>query len=310
VDFELNDVQSAIVEAVEALLAQRAGAGRAIELGPKAAYDDDLDRALADAGFTEVALAEETGPLEAVLVVEAVARACGVVSAGAQTLVASQLVGRALPGPVALAQAGRAEPVRFAAHARTVLVVDGEDARVVALEPGDVEPVNSNFGYPMGRLSISSGRGESLGSGSGAVLRNWWRLAVAAEAVGTMRAALDVTVEYVKRRRQFGRAIGSFQAVQHRLAECAVQVEGSRWLAYEAATNGATAEGAAIAAAQAMAAGHRVFNETHQLSGAMGFTREHDLHAWSMRLWALRLELDGVGAHRRAAARARWVDDA
>jgi alkylation response protein AidB-like acyl-CoA dehydrogenase len=43
-----------------------------------------------------------------------------------------------------------------------------------------------------------------------------------------------VTLEYVKRRRQFGRAIGSFQAVQHRLAQCAVQLEGSRWLVYEA----------------------------------------------------------------------------
>jgi len=39
----------------------------------------------------------------------------------------------------------------------------------------------------------------------------------------------------------------------------------------------------------------------------MGFTREHDLHAWSMRLWALRLELDGAAGQRRAVARARWA---
>ena len=44
------------------------------------------------------------------------------------------------------------------------------------------------------------------------------------------------------------------------------------------------------------------------MSGAMGFTREHDLHVWSMRLQALRLELDGASGHKRAAARARWVD--
>jgi len=43
------------------------------------------------------------------------------------------------------------------------------------------------------------------------------------------------------------------------------------------------------------------------MTGAMGFTREHDLHVWSMRLEALRVELGGVSAHRRAIARARWM---
>ena len=109
-----------------------------------------------------------------------------------------------------------------------------------------------------------------------------------------------------ERRRQFGRAIGSFQAVQHRLAECAVRVEGTRWLVHEAAWHGAERERSATAAAYAGATGLRVFRETHQLSGAIGFTREHDLHVWSMRLQALRLELGGVGAWRRALAQARW----
>jgi alkylation response protein AidB-like acyl-CoA dehydrogenase len=121
-----------------------------------------------------------------------------------------------------------------------------------------------------------------------------------------MRAALDTTVEYVKRRRQFGRAIGSFQAVQHRLAECAVWVEGTRWLTYQAAYAQAPPEAAALAAAHATAAAGRVFAETHQLTGAMGFTREHPLHVWSLRLQALRLEAGGVSGHRAAAARLRW----
>ena len=138
-------------------------------------------------------------------------------------------------------------------------------------------------------------------------MRNWWRVALAAEAAGTMGAALHVTVEYLKERRQFGRALGAFQAVQHRLAECAVLVEGARWLAFEAAWHGAPGEASAIAAASATAAAGRVFHETHQLSGAIGFTREHDLHVWSMRLQALRLELRGVRGHRRAIAEARWA---
>jgi alkylation response protein AidB-like acyl-CoA dehydrogenase len=122
-----------------------------------------------------------------------------------------------------------------------------------------------------------------------------------------MRAALDVTLDYVKQRRQFGRAIGSFQALQHRLAECHVLAEGTRWLALEAAWQGACPEVAAGAAAYAAAAAARVFAETHQLSGAIGFTREHDLHVFSMRLVALGLELGGLAEHRRAAARAHWL---
>ena len=306
-DFEANDDQRAILEAVEALLAQRAGPARAILLNAKAAYDGELDAALAEAGFGDVMLADGTGPLEAALVVEAVARAGGVVSAAAASIVAPGAAARSLPGPVAVMTAGDQGPVRFAVHARTLLVDDGDEARVVALEAGDAEPVASSFMVPMGRVRIEPSRGESLGSGSGGRLRAWWRVALAAEMVGTMAAALDVTLDYVKRRRQFGRAIGSFQAVQHRLAECAVLVEGSRWLAFEAAAQDAGEQAAAIAAAYACDAAERVFADTHQLSGAMGFTREHDLHVFSMRLQVLRLELGGAPAHYRAAARARWL---
>jgi len=70
--------------------------------------------------------------------------------------------------------------------------------------------------------------------------------------------------------------------------------------------HGAPAERSSTAAAYALAAAGRVFSETHQLSGAIGFTREHDLHVWTMRLRALCLELGGATAHRRAVTEARW----
>jgi alkylation response protein AidB-like acyl-CoA dehydrogenase len=307
VDFAPSEDQRAIVEAVEALLAQRAGPARAIALNAKAEYDAELDAALAQAGFGDVALGDETGFLEAALLVEAVAKAAGVVSIGASALVAPGAAGRTLAGPVALVPLGAPGPVRFGAHARTALVDAGEDARLVELSPGEREPVASNFMLPMGRVRADAASGHSLGPGSGATLRRWWRLALAAEMLGTLEAALDLTVAYVKRRRQFGRAIGSFQAVQHRLAQCAVLVEGLRWLVYEAAFRSAPPEGSAAAAAHAAAAASHVFRETHQLTGAMGFTREHDLHVWSMRLQALRLELGGATGHRRALARSRWA---
>jgi alkylation response protein AidB-like acyl-CoA dehydrogenase len=311
VDFDPSEEQRAILESVEALLARHAGPRRAIELAAKGEYDTALDRALADAGFAEIARSDGAGPLEAALVVESIARAAGVVAAGAGMLVAPQVAGSALAGPVALARAGDAAPIRFGAHARTLLLLDGGEARALDLPPGTGEPVRSNFGFPAGRIDAAALRGgASLGRGSGERLAAWWRVALAAELVGCMRACLAVTVEYVSKRRQFGRPIGSFQGVQHRLAECAVLVEGSGWLAREAAWLGAPAEAAATAAAQASAAAARVFTDTHQFTGSMGFTREHDLHVWSMRLQALRLELGGVGAHRRAVAEARWTPGA
>ncbi|MGH0038443.1 MAG: acyl-CoA dehydrogenase family protein [Myxococcota bacterium] len=307
-DFERNEDQRAIGEAIQALLRQHAGPARAIELARDDAYDADLEAALCEAGFLDVARGEGTGPLEAALVVEAIAREAGVVSAGAAALVAPGLADREWARPIALARAGPTVPVRFAAQARTLLVLDGDHARVVPLEAGRVRPVRSNFGYPMGAPDGAVlGGGESLGPGSGERLLAWWRVALAVECVGAMDAALARTVEYLGQRRQFGRAIGSFQAVQHRLAQRKLELEGSRWLAYEAAFRGAEVEASAAACAYAVAAAALGFRELHQLSGAIGFTREHDLHVWSMRLKALELELGGAGAHRRALARARWL---
>jgi alkylation response protein AidB-like acyl-CoA dehydrogenase len=306
VDLDLSADQQAIADAVASLLQRHAGAARAVELSRKAEYDGALEQALREAGFLDVATGDETGLLEAALVTEAVAKAGGCVAIGALALVAPGLLAEPPPGPVAVTSLEHRGPVRFAALARTLLVDAGPEARVVELAPGAVPPVRSNFGYPMGSVASRLGKGRSLGPGTGERLRSLWRLALAAEALGCMGAALDLTVEYVKRRRQFGRAIGSFQAVQHRLAQCAVLREGVRWLVYEAAWQGAPEQGAALAAAHACAAAGQIFAETHQLTGAMGFTREHDLHVWSMRLQALRLEAGGEAGHRRAAALARW----
>jgi alkylation response protein AidB-like acyl-CoA dehydrogenase len=305
VDFELDADQGNIVEAIESLLARHAGPERAIELAAKGGYDTALEQALAEAGY--LGLARDVGPLEAALLVEAVARAGGVVAVAAAALVAPLVAERELAGPVALVEAASGAPARYAAQARTLLVLDGDEARIVLPEPGDVAPLESSFGFPMGRVAReAASRGESLGSGRAERLRAAWRVALAVETAGTLAGALQTTLDYVKQRRQFGRAIGSFQGVQHRLAHCAVQVAGARWLALESAWQGAPQEGAAIAAGYAAAAAKRIFDETHQFCGAMGFTREHELHVWSMRLQALRLELGGVASHRSAAAGARW----
>jgi alkylation response protein AidB-like acyl-CoA dehydrogenase len=216
------------------------------------------------------------------------------------------LTGRALSAPIALVSASDPAPVRFAAHARTWIVDRGDAAELITVEPGLAEAVKTQFMVPLGRIPRPLPAGESLGAGSGERLRALWRLALAAQALGAMRAAFDLTLDYVKRRRQFGRPIGSFQVIQHRLAECFILIEGGRWLTYESAAGGAPAENSALAAAQVLTSADRIFREMHQFSGAMGFTDDHRLHLWTMPLQALRLELGGPGAHARAAARCRW----
>jgi len=318
-NFESNEEQQAILEAIDRLLEQHAGPARAIELNRQGQYDDTLHQLLDESGFTTIAsdLATENGPagLEAALIVEAVARAGGVVACAAQMLVAPAVREASIAGPIALCtldDLAKPVPLRFGAHAKTLMVLGIGDVHVIPLTTGELEPVRSSFGYPMGRLTEAnrffdlSAAGDCLGPEAAQTMANWWRLSLAVEAVGTMDAALTHTVEYLKQRRQFGRAIGSFQAIQHRLSLCAIGIEASRWLVREAAYHGAQNEAVAAAAAFTLETADQVFTETHQMSGAIGFTCEFDLHVWSMRLLALRQELGGVGGARRALVEARW----
>ncbi|MET7385425.1 acyl-CoA dehydrogenase family protein [Streptomyces sp. NPDC005529] len=103
---------------------------------------------------------------------------------------------------------------------------------------------------------------------------------LAAEAVGAADRALERTVEHVRTREQFGRAIGSFQAVKHRLADVYVGVRAARSAAYYAAWaagTGAERVGG-LALAQALEALRTAASEGIQLHGGVGFTWEHDAH--------------------------------
>jgi hypothetical protein len=313
VDFDLDADQHAISSAVGAILDRHAGADRMRELGgdgPR--YDHDLDAVLAERGYLDL-VDGRRGHIEAALVVEAIANGLGVIAAGARLLVAPALgPGADVAGPVAVVPAHHSGPGRFLADARTIVVVEADAVRVVKPAPGTLTPVRSRMGFPMGQMIPSTVDEASIDGGTRLDVdpervSAWWRVALAAELVGTMRAVLDRTVDHVTNRRQFDRAIGSFQAVQHRLAECAVAIEGSRWLVLEAAWRDAPAEAAAAALTQASAAAHRVFTDAHQFHGAMGFTTEHDLHLWTVRLPALTVEARALGRPATALARTRWT---
>jgi hypothetical protein len=140
------------------------------------------------------------------------------------------------------------------------------------------------------RLDRAPGRpiGAIPGSAALARARDLACIALSAEQVGAAQRALELTVAYTKVRVQFGRAIGSFQALQHRMAGLHVLVESARSLSYAAA--GAAAEGAADLGLRAAAAKvycsealARAAGEMIQLHGAIGITWEHDAHRYLKR---------------------------
>ncbi|GGR91485.1 acyl-CoA dehydrogenase [Streptomyces humidus] len=107
---------------------------------------------------------------------------------------------------------------------------------------------------------------------------------LACEAVGAAGRALERTVEYLGQRVQFGRVIGSFQAVQHRLADVYVQIQAARSAAYYAAwATGRTEDVGGLALAQALEALRLAAAEGVQLHGGIGFTWEHEAHLYFKR---------------------------
>ena len=139
-------------------------------------------------------------------------------------------------------------------------------------------------GRPIGAIPGSA----IPGSAALARARDLACIALSAEQVGAAQRALELTVAYTKVRVQFGRAIGSFQALQHRMAGLHVLVESARSLSYaaaDAAAEGAAdlglhAAGAKVYCSEALA---RVAGEMIQMHGAIGITWEHDAHRYLKR---------------------------
>jgi alkylation response protein AidB-like acyl-CoA dehydrogenase len=116
-------------------------------------------------------------------------------------------------------------------------------------------------------------------------------LAAAAELVGLSARMLDMTTEYVQSRRQFGVAIGSFQAVKHALANCLIQIEFARpavWRAGLSLSNGDPDAASHVSMAKALAsdAARQAAKTSIQCHGAMGYTVEYDLQLFVKRAWA------------------------
>ncbi|ADT97125.1 acyl-CoA dehydrogenase family protein [Mycolicibacterium gilvum] len=130
---------------------------------------------------------------------------------------------------------------------------------------------------------------------------------LAVEQVGAAQHLLDLSVDYAKNRLQFGRPIGSFQAVKHRLADDLVAVEHARSTAYHAVwalSDGSDDPALAVSIAQATtsAAFVRVATDTIQVHGGIGFTWEHQAHLYYKRAYTDAALLGGAEEHRARVA--------
>ncbi|MFI9834693.1 acyl-CoA dehydrogenase family protein [Streptomyces sp. NPDC051913] len=188
-----------------------------------------------------------------------------------------------------------------------LFAVEGDAAGVTRLRLDPLDPTRR-----LARLDLDGAPALRVGADGDATayLRTVLDLAVvalAAEQVGGAQACLDAAVEYAKVRVQFGRPIGSFQAVKHKCADMLLKVEGARSAAYHALSaaagdNGELPVSAALAAAYCADAFTHAAKENIQLHGGIGCTWEHDAHLYLRRAKSSELLLGSPAAHRRRLA--------
>lgn len=270
-------------------------------------YAEDLRSALEDAGFLDLALDDREAATTAGLILAELSK-LPVALELTGTLFVRPAVAMDMPGPVALIWGDSGALARFLPQARTACIVAEGAVRIVELGQGDVEPVESLFAYPMGRLAPAAvSRARPLPASSVALVTRWWQIGIALELYGALDGAFRLTLNHVVDRKQFGRPLGTFQAVQHRLAMSASAIEGIRWLAFAAIASRSQAS-AALAAGHAQQVCRDVIYNLHQFSGAMGLTLEYPLHLYTYRAKFLQSELGGALNNFAAAADEIWPE--
>ncbi|MFJ8669833.1 acyl-CoA dehydrogenase family protein [Streptomyces sp. NPDC093600] len=249
--------------------------------------------------FTELGRHAVPGPL-----VETVAAAALLDRSGDATAATAWLPGIAAGKTVAsLCLLSDDSPYALDAHAAdAVFVVDGDAVRL-AEATGPVQPSADParlLARPLGGTVLARGPEVAAAAAHAADVA---ALATAAQALGLGRALLVRTVAYARQRTQFGVAIGSFQAVKHRLADVLLALEFAQpllhgaavALAGEDAAAGRDVAAAKVAACEAACAAARTALQIH---GALGYTDELDLSLWIRKARALRSAWGTPGACR------------
>ncbi len=321
-DFDLTEDQKEIKRVAHELLAARSPWAKVREAAEAGAYDRALSAELVELGWPGIAVSEEhggqgLGTIELAVLAEELGYACAATPLvpAAATALAIDAAGsdaqreRWLPGLGAgelSAGLGARDLIADGEGADVILLLDGDGASLLhGAEATGIDAIDPTRRY----ASLSAGdggaeAGEPLGAGAAERVR----IILAAELLGVCQRALEMTLEYVKDRKQFGVPVGSFQAVAHRCAQMLRDTESVRSATYFAAWAAESdperlPEAAALAAAAAADAGREVTASAIQAHGGIGFTWEADVH-WLYKRAQLDVALLG-GARRHRATLAR-----
>ncbi len=307
-NFDLTDDQREIKRTAREFLAARYPSETIRRIALDGEPDPHWDE-IVELGWPQIA---EFGFVELAVVAEELGYALApspLASTWAASLLHPELEGRGTvamwdeDGPLVEA-GGRLTGAKIAvpnADVADAIVVRGEDGRLFVCTGAEIEPARSlDATRPLFTVRFDSTPADEIPA------RPWYPVyvAAAAEAVGVAARVTEMTVAYAKERKQFGRAIGSYQAVSHACAQMFLESEGARSVTYWAAwaldhDPEAASTAAYSAKAYASDAAVNVTRAALQLHGGIGFTWEHDLHLFLKRAEA--------GAH--AFGDARWHRD-
>ena len=342
-EFAFTDEQAMIAETAQSFFRENATSVRT----RAAMKADGIDRALwtafcqelglsgvglpeeyggAGLGMVEFAiLAEAAGALVAAIPLLGLVTAARAIAAGGSDTQKAEWLPRLISGE-AIAAAESVPAMRFEGGKLTgvidpvphgavadlfVIVAPGHAWLVRADAPGvSVKPyVTMDQTRPMACVTLEGAAAEELADPESAIaaLTSGGWLCLAAEALGGAQEALARTVDYAKERVQFGRAIGSFQAYKHRLADMMIEIEQARSAVYWAAC---AMDEQSVEAALALHAAKSFCADTYvmcagnmiQLHGGIGFTWEHDAHLFFKRARSILSMLGSGNFHREQVA--------
>jgi alkylation response protein AidB-like acyl-CoA dehydrogenase len=325
-NFDLNDEQQEIKRTAHEFLASRFKPEKVRELADADSYDDGLWNQISELGWPGIAISEDDGGqglgmVELAVLLEESGYACApspllgtagaalVISAAGSDEQRAEWLPKLATGEATGAFGGYADGSSTVfcdlPRADVVVTFDGEGALVAPASEVDFEPfkaIDSTRSYGL----VSEAAGERL-PGDVDAGRDRLAVAIAAELTGIAQRTLEMATEYARERQQFGRPIGAYQGVSHRIAAMLLGVEESRSLTYFAAWT-ADAEpdslpmAAAMAGARSADAGWEVPASALQVLGGIGFTWEHDLQFWLKRGRVAGRMLGNPRAHRERVA--------
>ena len=305
--FDLNDEQQEIKRTAHEFLASRFKPEKVRELADADSYEDGLWREISELGWPGIAIAEDDGGqglgmVELSALLEESGYVCApspllgtagaalVISAAGSDEQRSEWLPKLASGEATGSFGGFADgqstlfcdlPI-----ADVVVTFNGEGALLAPASEVDFErfaAIDSTRSYGL----VSDAAGERL-PGDVDAGRDRLAVAIAGELTGIAQRTLEMATDYAREREQFGRPIGAYQAVSHRIAGMLLATEESRSLTYYASwTADAEPESlpraAAMAGARAADAGWEVPASALQVLGGIGFTWEHDLQFWLKR---------------------------